>query len=113
MAKGYSQKYGIDFEEKFAPVVRFSSIRTLLAFAANNNMIVHQIDIVTAFLNGELQEEVYMQQPPGYEIPGKESLVCKLKRSLYGLKQAPQVWSVISLSLKRILVFLFRLKLKL
>ena len=93
VAKGYSQQYGIDFEETFAPVVRFSAIRTLLAFAVNNNMIVHQMDVVTAFLNGELQEEIYMQQPPGYEVPGKENLVCKLKKSLYGLKQSPRCWN--------------------
>ena len=93
VAKGYSQKYGIDFEETFAPVVRFSSIRALLAFAINNNMSVHQMDVVTAFLNGELQEEIYMQQPAGYEIPGKEMLVCKLKKSLYGLKQSPRCWN--------------------
>jgi len=74
--QGLLSKYGIDFEETFAPVVRFSSIRTLLAFAANNDMIIHQMDVVTAFLNGELQEEIYMQQPPGYEVSGKESLVC-------------------------------------
>ena len=93
VAKGYSQKYGIDFEENFAPVVRFSSIRTLLAFAVNNNMVIHQMDVVTAFLNGELQEEIYMQQPPGYEVPGKEKLVCKLKKSLYGLKQSSRCWN--------------------
>ena len=93
VAKGYSQKFGIDFEETFAPVVRFSSIRTLLAFAINNNMTVHQMDVVTAFLNGELQEEIYMQQPPGYEVPGKERMVCKLKKSLYGLKQSPSCWN--------------------
>ena len=106
VAKGYSQKPGIDFEETFAPVVRFSSIRTLLAFAVNNNMVVHQMDVVTAFLNGELQEDIYMQQPPGYEVPGKEGLVCKLKRSLYGLKQAPRVWN------KSFQEFMIRLGLK-
>ena len=69
VAKGYSQKHGIDFEETFAPVLRFSSIWTLLAFAVNTSMIIHQMDVVTAFLNGELKEEIYMQQPPGYEVP--------------------------------------------
>ena len=85
VAKGYSQKYRIDFEETFAPVVRFSSIRTLLAFAVSNDKIVHQMGFVTAFLNGELDEEIYMHQPPKYEVPGKENLVCRLKRSLYPL----------------------------
>ena len=93
VAKGYSQRHGIDFEETFSPVVRFSSIRTLLALAVQKGMIVHQMDIVTAFLNGELQEEIYMQQPDGYQISGKESLVCRLKRSLYGLKQASRCWN--------------------
>ena len=63
VAKGYSQRHGIDFEETFSPVVRFSSIRTLLALAVQKDMIVHQMDVVTAFLNGELDEEMYMQQP--------------------------------------------------
>ena len=93
VAKGYSQWYGVDFEETFAPVVRFSSIRTLLAFAVNNDMIVHQMDVVTAFLNGELQEEIYMQQPPGYEVADGDKLVCRLKKSLYGLKQASRCWN--------------------
>ena len=93
VAKGYAQKYGIDYDETFSPVVRFSSIRSLLAFAVQNNMLIHQMDIVTAFLNGELDEEIYMQQPTGYVIPGKEHLVCKLKKSLYGLKQSPRCWN--------------------
>ena len=93
VAKGYAQKYGIDYDETFSPVVRFSSIRSLLAFAVQNNMLIHQMDVVTAFLNGELDEEIYMQQPTGYVIPGKEHLVCKLKKSLYGLKQSPRCWN--------------------
>ena len=90
---GYSQRYGIDFEETFAPVVRSSSIRVLLAFGLQNDMIIHQIDVITAFLNGKLQEDIYMQQPAGYEVPGKETLVCKLKKALYGLKQSPRCWN--------------------
>ena len=88
VAKGYSQRYEIDFEETFSPVVHFSSVRTLLALAVQKDMIVHQMDVVTAFLNGELDEEIYMQQPDGYQVSGKENLVYKLKKSLYGLKQA-------------------------
>ena len=88
VAKGYSQKHGIDYDETFSPVVRFPSIRVLLAYAVQNKMIVHQMDAVTAFLNGELEEEIYMRQPEGYVMPGKEHMVCKLKKSLYGLKQA-------------------------
>ena len=66
VAKGYAQKYGIDYDERFSPVVRFSSIRVLLAFAVQNNMLIHQMDVVTAFLNGKLDEEIYMQQPERY-----------------------------------------------
>lgn len=90
VAKGFSQTYGIDFEGTFSPVVRFSTIRILLAFAAKTGTLVHQMDVVTAFLHGELE---YMQQPTGYEVPGKENLVCRLNRSLYGLKQAPRCWT--------------------
>ena len=93
VAQGYSQKYGIDYEETFAPVARFSSIRTLLAYAAEQSLLVHQMDVVTAFLNGDLKEEIYMEQPPGYAKPGQEDLVCKLKKSLYGLKQSPRCWN--------------------
>ncbi len=93
VAKGYAQKYGIDYDETFSPVVRFSSIRTLLAFAVQNNMVVHQMDVVTAFLNGQLDEDIYMRQPEGYAQPGKEHLVCKLEKSLYGLKQSPRCWN--------------------
>jgi len=94
VAKGYSQKYGIDYDETFSPVVRFSSIRILLAFAVQKGMLVHQMDVVTAFLNGELSEEIYMQQPPGYVQLGQEDLVCKLKKSLYGLKQSSRCWNM-------------------
>ena len=82
VAKGYSQRHGIDFDETFSPVVRFSSVRTLLALAIQKDMIVHQMDVVTAFLNGELDEEIYMQQPDGYQVSGKENLVCRLKKSV-------------------------------
>ena len=93
VAKGYSQKYGIDYDETFSPVVRFSSIRTLLALAVQKGMLIHQMDVVTAFLNGRLEEEIYMQQPEGYITPGSEDLVCRLKKSLYGLKQSPRCWN--------------------
>ena len=93
VAKGYIQQYGIDYEETFSPVVRFSSIRLLLAYAVQNEMLVHQMDVVTAFLNGKLEEEIYMEQPYGYILSGKEHLVCKLQKSLYGLKQSPRCWN--------------------
>ena len=95
VAKGYAQQYGIDYEETFSPVVRFSSIRTLLAFAVQHNLLIHQMDVVSAFLNGKLQEDIYMQQPEGYVQAGNEQLVCKLKRSLYGLKQSPRCWNAV------------------
>ena len=86
VAKGFAQKWGIDYDETFSPVVRFSSIRTSLALAIQNNMVVHQMDVVTAFLNGQLDEDIYMRQPEGYIQPGKEHLVCKLEKLLYALK---------------------------
>ena len=90
VAKGYSQRYGIDYDETFPPVVRLSSLRTLLAYAVQKKMLIHQMDVVTAFLNGELGEEIYMQQPEGYVEPGSEDMLCKLKKSLYGIKQSPR-----------------------
>ena len=94
VAKGYAQRYRIDYEETFSPVVRFSSIRSLLAFAVQNEMLIHQMDVVSAFLNGKLDEEIYMEQPNGYVtvVAGKENHVCKLIKSLYGLKQSPRCW---------------------
>lgn len=93
VAKGYAQKYGVDYDETFSPVVRFSSIRALLAFGVQNDMLIHQMDVVAAFLNGTLEEEIYMEQPDGYVQPGRENLVCKLRKSLYGLKQSPRCWN--------------------
>ena len=81
VAKGYSQKYGTDFDETFSPVVRFDSIRTLLAFAVQKKMLIHQMDVVAAFLHGDLEEVIYMEQPEGYVIPGKEDMVCRLEKS--------------------------------
>ena len=92
VVKGYAQKYGIDYEETFSPVLRFSSIRSPLAFAVQNDMLIHQMDIVTTFLNGKVDEEIYMEQPDGYVIAGKENLVCWLRKFLYGLKQSPHCW---------------------
>jgi len=95
VAKGYSQKPGVDFSETFAPVVRLNTLRSLLAFAVKKKLIIHQMDVNTAFLNGHLEDEVYMEQPPGYVSEGQEDLVCHLQRSLYGLKQAPRCWNSI------------------
>ena len=90
VAQGYTQAQGIDYHETFAPVARIGSIRTLLAIAAKRKMYVHQMDVHTAFLNGKLEEDIYMCQPEGFEVKGKEDLVCHLHRSLYGLKQSPR-----------------------
>ena len=91
-ACGYSQKEGIDYKEIYAPVVRSESLRLVLATVASRDMHVHQMDVVTAFLNGELKETVFMKQPAGYVDPARPNDVCRLHRSLYGLKQAPRVW---------------------
>lgn len=93
VAKGYSQRAGVDYDETFSPVVRFTSIRALIAFGVQKNMMIHQMDVETAFLNGHLEEEIYLQQPEGYAKPGQEHLVCKLQKSLYGLKQSPRCWN--------------------
>ena len=94
VAKGYSQRAGIDYDETFAPVAKFTSIRMLLALAAHYDFEVHQMDVHTAFLNGDLDVDIYMQQPEGYTSGsnGGQQLVCKLQKSLYGLKQAGRAW---------------------
>ena len=92
VARGYSQKEGLDYKETFAPVAKFASIRTLLALAAHQDYEVHQMDVKTAFLNGDLDVDLYMQQPEGFLVAGQEELVCKLRKSIYGLKQAGRAW---------------------
>nr|GEY20122.1 retrovirus-related Pol polyprotein from transposon TNT 1-94 [Tanacetum cinerariifolium] len=90
VAHGYRQKEGIDFEESFAPVARLEAIRIFLAYAAHKNMVVYQMDVKTAFLNGNLREEVYVSQPDGFVDPGNPNHIYKLKKALYGLKQVPR-----------------------
>ncbi|GJX25762.1 zinc finger, CCHC-type containing protein [Tanacetum coccineum] len=90
--QGFRQKEGIDFFDTYAPVARISTIILLLALAAIHDLVIHQMDVKTAFLNGDLDEEIYMKQPEGFVMPGHERKVCKLKKSLYGLKQAPKQW---------------------
>jgi hypothetical protein len=92
VAKGFSQKPGIDYEETFAPVAKFATIRALLSMAAHYDLEIHQMDVRTAFLNGDLEQDIYMKQPEGFVMPGQETLVCKLRKSLYGLKQASRAW---------------------
>ncbi|GJV65249.1 retrovirus-related pol polyprotein from transposon TNT 1-94 [Tanacetum coccineum] len=92
VARGYRQEEGINFEESFAPVARLNAIRIFLGFAAHMNMIVYQMDVKTAFLNGILREEVYVSQPDGFVDQDNLNHVYKLKKALYGLKQAPRAW---------------------
>ncbi|GJW10840.1 retrovirus-related pol polyprotein from transposon TNT 1-94 [Tanacetum coccineum] len=92
VARGYRQEEGIDFEESFAPVARLEAIRIFLAFTAHMNMVVYQMDVKTAFLNGNLREEVYVSQSDGFVDPVNHNHVYKLKKALYGLKQAPRAW---------------------
>ena len=95
VARGFQQKQGIDYDETYAPVVKYPALRALLSYAVSENMLIHQMDVVTAFLNGKLDEEIYMVQPEGFIKPGSENLVCKLNKSLYGLKQAPRLWNAL------------------
>ena len=92
VAQGYNQEEGIDYDETFAPVARLESIRIMLAFASYMNIKLYQMDVKCAFLNGYLQEEVYVKQPPGFENPDLPNHVFKLNKALYGLKQAPRAW---------------------
>ena len=90
VAKGYSQREGIYYNEIFPSVVKHTSIRVILGFVTMHDMELEQLDVKTAFLHGDLEEEIYMQQLEGFKEPGKEDYVCLLKRSLYGLKQSPR-----------------------
>ena len=92
VAKGYSQKEGVDYDEIFSPVVKHTSIRMLLALVAQFNIELEQLDVKTAFLHGDLEETIYMEQPEGFREAEKEDYVCKLKRSLHKLKQSPRQW---------------------
>ena len=90
VAKGYLQEEGIDFEESFAPVARLEAIRIICAFACFKNFKLFQMDVKSAFLNGYIKEEVYVEQPPGFVDPKHPNHVFRLKKALYGLKQAPR-----------------------
>jgi hypothetical protein len=92
VAKGYSQIPGINFNDVFSPVVKHTSIRTLFSIVAMHDYELEQLDVKPAFLHGELEEVIYMDQPEGFVVPRKENLVCRLKKSLYGLKQSPRQW---------------------
>ena len=90
VVKGFNQKKDIDFEEIFSLVVKMSSIWVVLGLDTNMNLEIERLDVKTAFLYGDLEEEIYTEQLEGFTIKGKEHLVCRLKKSLYGLKQAPR-----------------------
>ena len=90
MAKGFTQKEGVDYNEIYSPVVRHSSIRGLLSMVVKFGMALEQLDVKTAFLHGNLEEQIYMSHPEGYVNKGSEKMVCLLKKSLYGLKQSPR-----------------------
>ena len=92
VAKGYSQKHGTDYTEVFAPVARLDTVRMIIALAAQKSWKIFQLDVKSAFLHCELSEDVYIEQPKGYEKRGSEHLVYKLHKALYGLKQAPRAW---------------------
>ena len=92
VARGFTQRFGVDYDETYAPVARIASIRILFALAAWWDWEIHQMDVCSAFLNGELDQPVHMEQPDGFVVQGKEDWVCRLKKSLYGLKQAGRTW---------------------
>jgi len=92
VAKGFSQREGIDFNEVFSPVVKHSSIRVLLTIVALFDLELEQLDVKTTFLHGDLEEQIYMKQPKGFIVEGKEDHACLLKKSLYDIKQSPRQW---------------------
>ena len=95
VAQGYTQKFGFDYDETFSFMVRFESVRTVITLAAQHGLKLKQMDVTCAFLNGELEEEICIKQPEGFEVKSKEHRVCKLRRSIYGLKQSPRCWNTI------------------
>lgn len=92
MVKGFTQKKGTDFDDIFSPVVQMNSIRTILGIVTVEYLHLEWLDIKSAFIHGDLDEDLYIHQPQGYEVKCKEEMVCKLNKSLYGLKQDPSQW---------------------
>ncbi|PKI74464.1 hypothetical protein CRG98_005146 [Punica granatum] len=92
VVKGYAQIWGVDYSKTFAPVARLDTIRLHLAIAVKRNWKIYQLDVKSAFLNGVLEEKIYVEHPEGFEVKGAEGRVYKLKKALYGLKQAPRAW---------------------
>ncbi|CAH9081805.1 unnamed protein product [Cuscuta europaea] len=94
VAKGFTQKEGVDYAEIFAPVVKFTTIRMMLALVAHNDWEMKQMDVTTAFLHGELDKQIFMSQPEGFIDPKYPRHVCLLRKALYGLKQSPRQWNI-------------------
>ena len=92
VAKGYAQTYGVDYFDTFSPVAKMTSIRLFISLSTTHNWDLHQLDMKNVFLHGDLQEEVYMEQPPGFVAQGEIGMVCRLRKSLYGLKQSLRAW---------------------
>jgi hypothetical protein len=116
VARGFSQTYGVDFGNTFALVAKFVFIRTLLSFVVALDFQIYQMDVKCAFLNGELNKDIYMTQLDGYEAIGQKNLIYKLKKTIYGLKQAQRVWNkkingffkkLVFSSLNQIIEFMF------
>lgn len=93
VAKGFMQKSELDYSDLFAPVARFETVRMIVSIASWRQWHLWQLDVKSAFLNGPLEEEVYVKQPPGFEVKGREGEVFRLTKALYGLKQAPRAWN--------------------
>jgi len=93
VAKGYAQTYGIDYEETYSPIAKMTTIRIIIVMVVAKGWFLHQMDVNNAFLHGDLHEEMYMEQPPGYVDQTHPNLVYRLKKALYNLKQAPRAWS--------------------
>ena len=93
VVRGFMQRAGLDYSEVFAPVARIETVRLLVAIAVWKHWEIWQLDVKSAFLNGPLEEEVYITQPPGFVVKGSEDKVLRLKKALYGLKQAPRAWN--------------------
>jgi hypothetical protein len=90
VAKGYAQREGVDFDQVFAPMARIETVKLLIALATQQGWKVHHMDVKSAFLNGDLREEVYVQLPPGFVVKGSSGKVLRLNKALYGLRQAPR-----------------------
>jgi hypothetical protein len=92
VVRGFSWKEGVDYDKTFSPVVSYTSIRIVMSLVSLMGWKIHQMDVKTTFLHGIIEEDVYIEQPQGFEVNGKETHVCRIKRALYGLKQAPRAW---------------------